>query len=395
MLSFFFCRSLFGDQTFRIEYVPGDKYKITQVSNLRRTVNGKYQGITYKQERGILEVVPSGKGRISIEGNYYAFEETKHNTVSISNEVDKVFPVQFSIEPDGEYTVSGSSSYPTLRNFPVFPKEPVAKGGKWREYGIRYVDPNNDGVFTRVRFYCEYAYEGEKEYKGKKYTLITAQYALRYKQGEDPNGDKKLLAITNAGHKIEILFDAARMRPVFMTDLIIENLGGEVYKFADGTTIVIHGFTLTWFDTIEELDRDKVVKEFKDEIVKNDLPDITVEKRDEGVALTLNNIHFVPNKATILPEEKSRLDALYRALKQIKDRTFLVVGHTAKVGTEAEQQELSVQRAKAIVDYLVSKGIEAKRFLYEGRGAREPVAPNDTEENMAKNRRVEIIIMED
>ncbi len=56
---------------------------------------------------------------------------------------------------------------------------------------------------------------------------------------------------------------------------------------------------------------------------------------------------------------------------------------------------LSVKRAKTIVDYLVSQGISPKRFMYEGKGGTEPVAPNDTEENMAKNRRVEIIVLED
>jgi flagellar motor protein MotB len=47
------------------------------------------------------------------------------------------------------------------------------------------------------------------------------------------------------------------------------------------------------------------------------------------------------------------------------------------------------------VDFLVSRGIRAARFLYEGRGGTEPVAPSDTEENMAKNRRVEVLILED
>ncbi len=48
-----------------------------------------------------------------------------------------------------------------------------------------------------------------------------------------------------------------------------------------------------------------------------------------------------------------------------------------------------------IVDYLTGHGIEAERFIYKGRGGTEPVAANDTEENRSKNRRVEIIILED
>ena len=82
-------------------------------------------------------------------------------------------------------------------------------------------------------------------------------------------------------------------------------------------------------------------------------------------------------------------------MKQIPTRTFLVIGHTAAVGTPESQQELSVKRAKAIVDFMVSRGVALDRFLYQGRGGTQPVAPNDTEENMARNRRVEIIVLED
>ena len=83
------------------------------------------------------------------------------------------------------------------------------------------------------------------------------------------------------------------------------------------------------------------------------------------------------------------------ALKQIPARTFLVIGHTAAVGTPESQQELSVQRARAIVDFMVSRRVAPGRFLYEGKGGTEPVAPDDTEENKARHKRVLIIVLED
>jgi len=70
------------------------------------------------------------------------------------------------------------------------------------------------------------------------------------------------------------------------------------------------------------------------------------------------------------------------------------VGHTADVGNPVGQKKLSLERAKAIVDALVRMGIPQDRFLYEGRGAEEPVAPNTDEANRARNRRVEITILE-
>ncbi len=57
--------------------------------------------------------------------------------------------------------------------------------------------------------------------------------------------------------------------------------------------------------------------------------------------------------------------------------------------------ERAYRAVRQVHDYLTGQGIEAERFIYEGRGGNEPVAANDTEENRAKNRRVEIIILED
>ena len=113
------------------------------------------------------------------------------------------------------------------------------------------------------------------------------------------------------------------------------------------------------------------------------------------MSVTLNDIHFVAEEAVVLPDERPRLQAVAEALKRIPVRSFLVIGHTADVGTPESQQELSVRRAKAIVDFLVSQGMASERFLYEGKGGTQPVAPNDTEENKARNRRVEIVILED
>jgi outer membrane protein OmpA-like peptidoglycan-associated protein len=65
------------------------------------------------------------------------------------------------------------------------------------------------------------------------------------------------------------------------------------------------------------------------------------------------------------------------------------------VGRPADEAALSEARAKRVVDELVARGIEAKRFLWQGYGATRPLAPNDTESNKALNRRVENTILVD
>ena len=73
----------------------------------------------------------------------------------------------------------------------------------------------------------------------------------------------------------------------------------------------------------------------------------------------------------------------------------MITGYTALFGTKEEQLNLSVERAKTIAENFIKNGIPQGRIFFTGKGADEPVAPNDNEENMRKNRRVEIIIQED
>ncbi|MFW5712226.1 MAG: OmpA family protein, partial [Spirochaetota bacterium] len=120
---------------------------------------------------------------------------------------------------------------------------------------------------------------------------------------------------------------------------------------------------------------------------------IEVERTTEGIKLNLPRIHFVPDQAKILPREKDRLDKLATMLKKVPDASFMVKGHTADIGTEESQYDLSVERARTIIEEMLARGLEASRFVYQGLGGEQPVAPNDTEEGRARNRRVEVIIL--
>ena len=114
----------------------------------------------------------------------------------------------------------------------------------------------------------------------------------------------------------------------------------------------------------------------------------------EGMVLRVKDLRFVADSDVILGDELWRLDAIAAALKALPGRSFLVAGHSAAVGKAAGELELSIQRAKRVTEELGARGIEASRLLYRGFGSSRPLAPNDTEEGRAKNRRVEITILD-
>lgn len=126
------------------------------------------------------------------------------------------------------------------------------------------------------------------------------------------------------------------------------------------------------------------------------VPSVVPSKTPNVIKLTMYDIKFVADKADILPEESGRLDVIVEALLKVaKDAHFLIEGHTADVNRPDEQLELSIKRAERIAEELVKRGISVERIETTGYGSTKPVAPNDTRENRAKNRRVEITIIRD
>jgi outer membrane protein OmpA-like peptidoglycan-associated protein len=290
---------------------------------------------------------------------------------------------------NGSYIHTDPDIYPRLQSFPVFPSESVQPGESWTAYGTRMVDPFRDGTYTRVRFLCRYHYQGKQTIYGGEHAVVHAQYALRYRRGDDPDGDTRIHEISGT-HQATLYIDLSNGIPTFMRERVNEH-----YSLEGDETIGFKGFVLTWWKPVITLEKARLVENLEKELSERGVSDVGVSEHDQGVALNINKIHFIADKAQVLPEEEDRLTELARTLARIEERTIKVVGHTARVGTEESQYRLSVERAKTIVDYLSENGINSKRLIYEGKGGSEPIAPNDTEENMAKNRRVEIIIMED
>jgi OOP family OmpA-OmpF porin len=111
--------------------------------------------------------------------------------------------------------------------------------------------------------------------------------------------------------------------------------------------------------------------------------------------IVLPGVNFAFNRADLLPAAKEILDReVVPELKSEAAETVRVEGHTDAVGSDSYNQALSEKRANAVKEYLVSQGISGSRIETRGYGESQPVADNESAIGRAKNRRVEIKVLE-
>lgn len=121
--------------------------------------------------------------------------------------------------------------------------------------------------------------------------------------------------------------------------------------------------------------------------------DLYLVPLEVGSTIRLNNIFFDFGKATLRAESYPELDRLVGIMTQNDKMQIELSGHTDNVGSDDANLKLSEERAKSVVEYIVSKGIKAERIQAKGYGETKPVASNDTEEGKQLNRRVEFTIL--
>ena len=121
--------------------------------------------------------------------------------------------------------------------------------------------------------------------------------------------------------------------------------------------------------------------------------DVKMNPIKEGESVVLKNVFFETNKYDLKPQSKVELDKLVDFLTKNPTVVIELGGHTDNVGNSNSNQILSDNRAKAVYNYLVEKGITTERLSTKGYGDTQPIASNDTEEGRAENRRTEFKVL--
>jgi len=124
------------------------------------------------------------------------------------------------------------------------------------------------------------------------------------------------------------------------------------------------------------------------------LKNLQLRQTEKGVVVTLGDVLFDPGKANLLDSARSSLQEVVDLLQTEPEKKIRVEGHTDSSGDAAANLKLSEQRAQSVRDALVKMGVDAERIKAVGMGEDFPIASNEDAEGRARNRRVDVILLD-
>lgn len=324
------------------------------------------------------------------------------------------------LHPDGKTMYFSSQGHKTMGGYDIF--KSVYENGKWSEpvnLGYPVNTPDDDVFFvtsasSKHGYYASFNGNG---YGEKDIYMITF---LGYEKPMILNNEDNLLASQTAPVKETVIAPTVQIKEAQLTILkgvitdemtkqpleatieIVDNLKNEVIasftsNSATGKYLVSlpagrnYGIAVkkeNYLFHSENFDIPNTAA--YQEVVK----DVALKNIAVGSKIILKNIFFDFDKATLRPESTNELERLTNLLKvDAPTLKIEISGHTDSKGADAYNKTLSNNRAKAVVDYLISKGIAADRLTSVGYGEEQPIATNDTDEGRQLNRRTEFKII--
>ena len=389
---------------FRFKFNEGDTYRINSTVTEDVYLNGQFAHHAYIINRVTVEVSDvqaAADGKLASALHTCTFmtsEQNSNKTFSWGRE----YPSVFRRDALGIYTIDEQYFMPVVRDVPVFPQHDVKIGESWQHTASEVHDLRDNFNIQNpfvVPIDVTYTYKGPAQHEGKTYQLIEVNYDLYY---DIPL--KNLRRSRNENTMLPMLYPVRTMgyskqRLYWNNDVGMLPYYDEVFtiqiELNTGAIIEYRGTAKAEITLLQRMNKENLVEVLDKHIRDMGISNTTVEKNDEGITISLENIQFEPDSARLLPAEKEKIEKIGKLLSAYPDYELLISGHTALAGTAEDRQTLSEQRAAAVANYLVELGVREQHHVFtRGFGADKPIAPNTTEANRARNRRVEITVLE-
>lgn len=396
----------------------------TKPEHLNKNINSKSHessvSLSYDGKR--LYFVSDREGGLGDRDIYYSDKDAKGEWGPAVN-IGPVLNTKYAeegvfIHPDGKSIYFSSKGHNTMGGFDIF--KSVFENGKWSEpQNLGYpINGPDDDVFFVISGSGHHGYFASSKPGGfgdkdiYKITFLGPEKQPLLMNEDNllasvtaPVSEFKVEKIESTGPKMTILkgviTDEQTKQPLEATIELIDNSKNEIIAvFKSNSTTGRYLVSLPsgknygiavkkegYLFHSENFDLPAAAN-FQ-EVEKN----IELKKIDIGKTITLRNIFFDFDRATIRPESANELDRLIKLLTENPTLKIELGSHTDSKGSDDYNQKLSQSRSQSVVTYLIGKGISGDRLVAKGYGETVPVATNDTEEGRQMNRRTDFKIL--
>jgi outer membrane protein OmpA-like peptidoglycan-associated protein len=390
LLFFVFIAGL-SAETFTFKFNKGEKYRFVTTVDEKVYIDDRLSNTVNFLTKVAYTVTEVRDGAGAITALYQVSARKNNDLGSYTTEEED--QSSFTVSPRGEHGIAPRYLYPLTRDIPLFPKGDVKKGDTWSAPGEEIHDlrrPYGIPEPFHIPVNVQYLFLGTKTVNGKSLAQIDISYSFMTKvTGVNVRSAFFPTRISGNSHKL-YNWDAAAGRLVsYIEEFDV------FYYLSNGSVAEFTGTHTGNVILSQPLNTTETVKDINKAIEKEKLEGVRVEGAEEGVKITLEDIRFQPDSDVITRAEARKIQAIATILKKYPDRDIKLVGHTAAVGTPESCLELSIRRAKSVGDALLKlRARTPDQMTIQGKGLTEPLADNGTEAGRARNRRVEIIILE-
>jgi outer membrane protein OmpA-like peptidoglycan-associated protein len=384
-------------EVFEYRHVKGTQYRIISVIKQSVFIDGILSHTSQILNRISAEITDVQDGKARISAVYQISEimlydsQQEIQVVSSVYQLDREYETVFERDRLGRITVEPQYYMPNVRNIPVLPGRSIRVGDRWHAEALEVHDFRDlFGIPLPyfIRFNAFYEYIGERRWKEHTYPVFAINYNIEARP--DPVQGRIYPSRISGTYNQRIYWDRLAGQ-----EKAYEGTFRIAFELSDGRRIEFRSEIQAELIEAESMDREQVISEIIEEINRLEIPDVNVRVVDEGISISLENIQFYADSDRMLPGEQEKLDRIAEILRRYPDRDIMVSGHAALAGSREYLMRLSQDRARAVADYFLSGNVRtAERIVIRGFGAERPIADNNTEEGMRRNRRVEIILLE-
>lgn len=411
-----------GPVVFEFKYKEGDNSRILSTVNEDVYVNRRldhHAVILNRISNTVTEVKPDGSG--THNSTFMTTEDSTGSLTGAKFSWGEEYNSIFDRSKKGIYSIEDKYFMPTVRDVPAFPDKPVAPGESWTAQGHEAHDLRrqfNLQTPYKVPFTATYTYLGTVN--REKTDVKTMSYAASSASKESNN--KATVKESNILHVINVKYnlytetprpdinamysDYPVMMMGYSDELIFwDNEKGAIDHYSEtfriimetslGNILEFRGIAHAEITEFSRTATDENVEDIQNIVEQLGLENVTVKKSDKGLTLSIENIQFKPESAELVDSEKEKLDQIAKIIEAYPNNDILITGHTAVAAGGVDPQILSEQRAQSVADYLIQLGVKDQYHIFtQGFGDKKPIVPNNTQANRAKNRRVEITIID-